>query len=545
VTYALDGLERETSYQAALRAIDEAGNVGPLSNIVFFRTEDRTAPGAVTSLAARERTSNSIRLTWLAPGDDGLVGQATRYDLRLATAPISEENFDKAQPVEGIGPPETAGTNETFTVTGLNGDTSYSFALKSFDEAGNGSALSNVIQAQTEGPVPELLSATLVEPRTARLQWVFSGTTPSFRIERAVGTDPFEEIAAVPGTLFQFSDPTLAPATSYSYRVRAEVDEALTAPSNTLSVTTADEPPVCVLSPDALDFGLVSLGADSVRTFFVRNGGGGLLEGSAIGSCEDFHILNPQGFALGAGDSVGIAVWFTPTQVRDEACALEIGGCGAAVSVRGGGDGPPTCAFSTSSLDFDDVPVGSAAEQSYEIRNLGGGVLEGAVTLGGCPAFEVVAGATFAIPRLGTHEVTIRFSPTTTGSQACAGFHGAGCAQLFLLGNGIFCTTSPTDLEFGAVPSNQFSTRSLTIQNVSDRRASFSLQEDNGTGCIAFSVGTIDQFFDLDAGASRTIDVNFFAQIPRTYNCVLRVRYAFGTGAPTICTEVPLSATAQ
>jgi hypothetical protein len=88
-------------------------------------------------------------LTWIAPDDrrdDGFPGCTEAYDLRISTAPIDSANFAAAAIVEGLPPPDSAGTYEAFTILGLTAGTRYWFALKTRDDAGNWSAISNVAE---------------------------------------------------------------------------------------------------------------------------------------------------------------------------------------------------------------------------------------------------------------------------------------------------------------------------------------------------------------------------------------------------------------
>ena len=105
---------------------------------------DTTPPGAVTNLTASGPTSNSITLAWTAPGDDGATGTATSYDVRYSTAIIDETNWGLATQASGEPFPSPAGTAQSMTVGNLNPATTYFFAIKTSDEAGNISAISNI-----------------------------------------------------------------------------------------------------------------------------------------------------------------------------------------------------------------------------------------------------------------------------------------------------------------------------------------------------------------------------------------------------------------
>ncbi|MCG3118726.1 MAG: hypothetical protein ALAOOOJD_00982 [bacterium] len=113
------------------------------------RTKDTAPPNAVTTLAVSGATASSITLKWKAPGDDDNQGTAATYDLRYSLAPINDGNFAGATKATTVPKPAVAGTLQSATVSGLNGGTTYYFALKATDKAGNTSELSNVVSSGT------------------------------------------------------------------------------------------------------------------------------------------------------------------------------------------------------------------------------------------------------------------------------------------------------------------------------------------------------------------------------------------------------------
>jgi hypothetical protein len=104
----------------------------------------------------------SLTLSWTAPGDDGKVGRAQTYSLRYSVAPITEASFAIAATVAGLPTPGPAGAIESVTVPGLEQNTVYYFALKTQDEAGNWSGISNVVRFPSPAttvedvPAPEI-----------------------------------------------------------------------------------------------------------------------------------------------------------------------------------------------------------------------------------------------------------------------------------------------------------------------------------------------------------------------------------------------------
>jgi hypothetical protein len=108
---------------------------------------DVTNPGTVTNLLPTLLVNDGT-VTWTAPGDDGTQWKATQYDLRYSTATITEANFSSATQIP-TNPPQAPGTNESASVGGLESCTFYSFALKTRDNRGNWSAISNTPKKKT------------------------------------------------------------------------------------------------------------------------------------------------------------------------------------------------------------------------------------------------------------------------------------------------------------------------------------------------------------------------------------------------------------
>ena len=112
---------------------------------------DAVAPAIAQGFSATAASGTSIRLDWQAPGDDGVLGTAGRYELRYAPEAITEATFDAATEAAGVSTPQAPGTAEAFTVSALDVSTTYFFALRTFDGAGNASALATA-SATTPSP---------------------------------------------------------------------------------------------------------------------------------------------------------------------------------------------------------------------------------------------------------------------------------------------------------------------------------------------------------------------------------------------------------
>jgi len=97
-----------------------------------------------------------ITFEWTAPGDDGLLGQASVTTIKYAlTADSLADQWDNCTQVGGIPEPLPAGSHESHAVTlSLFSETPYFFALKVADNVGNWSVLSNVVEVEIADTIP-------------------------------------------------------------------------------------------------------------------------------------------------------------------------------------------------------------------------------------------------------------------------------------------------------------------------------------------------------------------------------------------------------
>lgn len=112
-------------------------------------TPDITPPARVEDLAVQSVSENTVVLTWTAPGDDGNIGQAVKYDIRYSTEEINKQNWSTAKQVYDEPEPQTSGSTETYTVKNLEHKKLYYFAIKTYDDVNNISPLSITTYAVT------------------------------------------------------------------------------------------------------------------------------------------------------------------------------------------------------------------------------------------------------------------------------------------------------------------------------------------------------------------------------------------------------------
>ncbi|MBD3161488.1 MAG: hypothetical protein GF346_04705, partial [Candidatus Eisenbacteria bacterium] len=152
-SFVVGDLEPGNTVHFRIAVGDEVGNwsdPSEVAGVAPFEGVDRTAPAPIEDLAAIRVEPDAIRLAWTATGDNGSLGQARDYDLRYWSEGIP--GWDLATRVEGEPDPSRAGEPDSFTVRGLDPETTYQFAIRAGDEVPNWSSLSNVVTESTARP---------------------------------------------------------------------------------------------------------------------------------------------------------------------------------------------------------------------------------------------------------------------------------------------------------------------------------------------------------------------------------------------------------
>jgi chitodextrinase len=132
-----------------------------IASIVALLTFALSASFAVRAAHAA-LTPTTATVVWTAPGDDANTGTAFHYDVRVSTTAITAGNFANATVVTGAPAPQVAGTTQSVDLTGLSPATAYWCAIKTEDESGNWSAISNIVQFTTPAASDDVRPAALV-----------------------------------------------------------------------------------------------------------------------------------------------------------------------------------------------------------------------------------------------------------------------------------------------------------------------------------------------------------------------------------------------
>lgn len=108
--------------------------------------QDGRPPELIADLHVITITSHSLTLQWTAPADyrdDNSAGFIQEYDLRVSYDSITAANFASAYRIDSVPPWAPAGAVQQTEVEMLEPDSTYYFAVKSRDDRGNWSGISN------------------------------------------------------------------------------------------------------------------------------------------------------------------------------------------------------------------------------------------------------------------------------------------------------------------------------------------------------------------------------------------------------------------
>jgi hypothetical protein len=131
----------DNSSGVSVRA-DFAANAYSTAPFQRANFSDRLPPHAVNDLMAPSVGSQSVMLRWTAPDNEGKA--AASYSIRYRKGGLWPGVWESTLVVSNPPNPAAPGKTQNVTVSGLELGNTYYFGIKSSDEAGNVSDLSNV-----------------------------------------------------------------------------------------------------------------------------------------------------------------------------------------------------------------------------------------------------------------------------------------------------------------------------------------------------------------------------------------------------------------
>lgn len=216
------------------------------------------------------------------------------------------------------------------------------------------------------------------------------------------------------------------------------------------SVGIGEYLPDCELSTTSLNFGTVTVGYSLDKSFSITNTGGGRLQGEIEESCPDFQLVTSRTYDLAGGDSKTFWVRFKPLSAGTKNCTIETGNplCND-LPCTGIGEDPPECVITPTSLDFGTVAMGHYEEKQFTIRNDGGGMLSGEVSVSS-DHFTIISSTIYDLGQGQQQNFIVRFEPQSSGNFDCTVQTGNGdCDNVSCIGVGYYYFIHLTDPHIG------------------------------------------------------------------------------------------------
>jgi serine protease AprX len=209
-------------------------------------------PAAPSALSARVVSSRQVDLAWVDASQNETAFAIWRKGGGAVWARIA------------VAPPNTP----HYTDRGVSLGVTYSYRVRATNNQGASLWTREVAAAPILIPpaAPTSLTVTGTETSCLNLAWQDgSGNETAFAIWRKGGGSDWTRIAVVAPNVTRFTDPTLAPNSAYSYRVRATNNDGASAWTNEVSMTTPQVP----ATPTGLSAAVV--GSASVRLEWTDN----------------------------------------------------------------------------------------------------------------------------------------------------------------------------------------------------------------------------------------------------------------------------------
>ena len=156
---------------------------------------DLTPPAAVADLAVDSLGTTVIAFAWTAPGGDGAIGRAARYEMNVTAVAAEAGAFHAGAVRTDLPTPGPAGTPQRWRLGGLSPGTSLFVAVRAIDSTGNVATASNVVHAITPlGPPAHVVGpplAPLAQPSRTSVRWAWrveAGASPAAREIRLYDT---------------------------------------------------------------------------------------------------------------------------------------------------------------------------------------------------------------------------------------------------------------------------------------------------------------------------------------------------------------------
>jgi len=227
----------------------------------------------------------------------------------------------------------------------------------------------------------------------------------------------------------------------------AEIDLGLECGSIPLVGYAIDIPPECEINTTSLDYDEFVVGQSPQRMYIrVKNVGGGLMEGSFVlndttgaFSIESYSNLS---YSLSNNKSHYVYITFDAPAAGHYSANIDLGSTCGSIPLSGNAvELAPECLVSVSELVFDEHIVGGYANTRYlVVQNVGGGLLEGAVTVADSTAGFALRnwnGNAYSLAHMQSKYFGVGFSPEAAGEYSTLVELGSDCGSIPVSGSAI------------------------------------------------------------------------------------------------------------
>lgn len=227
----------------------------------------------------------------------------------------------------------------------------------------------------------------------------------------------------------------LTNGTTYTFAIKtADEGPNWSGISNLVSAQPGGGVTGCQVSPTNLDFGSVTVGGTSDRTFTITNTGTQALSGTVSEACDPFSIVSGGGaYTLAASEVRTVTIQYAPTSAGSHTCTIDTGPAACSdVTCAGSATGSSGgCQVSPATLMFALTSVNSFRVMEFYISNNGSSTISGTVSQGDGP-FEVMTGAgAYTLAQGQWRLVIVRFAPSAEGNYSGTIDTGLeGCADV-------------------------------------------------------------------------------------------------------------------
>ena len=306
---------------------------------------------------------------------------------------------------------------------------------------------------------------------------------------------------------------------------------------------TGTEPDIQT-STSSLALGDVVVGSNSTETLTVSNTGDATLSVTSTtitgGQSSDFAIVSGGGaFSLAPSGSRSVQIRFAPGATGSRTSTLRFVSNDPDENPKdvslGGTGVVPDIAVNPTSHDYGSNGLNANVTYTFVVSNEGTSPLSvTSTTLTGTHSAEfsiVSGGGAYSLNAGATRNVTVRFTPVTTGDKTAtmrisSNDPDEANTDVALSGRGILVadiSLSPSSKNFGNVTLGQSVTQTFTISNSGSASLSVSSTSIVGTHANQFNINSGGGSFSLAPGASRNLVVEFEPDETGAKNATLRI----------------------